>query len=239
MKYGKRERCLNQYGTAVFDRVCRAFVELNLGSTHGAPSESDVAPVSLQSRTYSIRFSKWIVRSLNQDLIFLQEFIFVENVCNPVGKGHFPVHGPLACRIAPSCVSSIGRTESTFLSEGLSLTCGVILYRQYRHESSQMGILFLQWNLANSIWNKVGSTDVIACDSNPCTPPHFFCFSVCNAAIISCHPSPPTPPSPLTQPLWSRRLPGSTPRHFYFSLRPNNHHYHLNCHCISNVKYMK
>ena len=26
------------------------------GSTHGAPSESDVAPVSLQSRTYSIRF---------------------------------------------------------------------------------------------------------------------------------------------------------------------------------------
>ena len=39
-----------------FDRVCRTFVELNLGSTHGTPSESDVAPVSLQSRTYSVRF---------------------------------------------------------------------------------------------------------------------------------------------------------------------------------------
>ena len=38
-----------------FDRVCRNFVKLDLliGSTHGAPSESDVAPVSLQSRTYS------------------------------------------------------------------------------------------------------------------------------------------------------------------------------------------
>ena len=32
-----------------FDRVCRTFVELNLGSTQGTPSESDVAPVSLQS----------------------------------------------------------------------------------------------------------------------------------------------------------------------------------------------
>ena len=55
-----KERRLNQFGTAVlvwcgksvkFDRVCRTFVELNLGSTHGTPSESDVAPVSLQSRT--------------------------------------------------------------------------------------------------------------------------------------------------------------------------------------------
>ena len=36
--------------------LCRTFVELNLDSTHGAPSESDVAPVSLQSRTYSVRF---------------------------------------------------------------------------------------------------------------------------------------------------------------------------------------
>ena len=54
-----------RFGTAVlvwcgksvkFDRVCRTFVELNLGSTHGTPSESDVAPVSLQSRTYSVRF---------------------------------------------------------------------------------------------------------------------------------------------------------------------------------------
>ena len=32
-----------------FDRVCRTFVELYLGSTHGTPSESDVAPVSLHS----------------------------------------------------------------------------------------------------------------------------------------------------------------------------------------------
>ena len=54
-----RERC--QLGTVVlvwcgktvkFDRVCGTFVELNLGSTHGALSESNVAPVSLQSRTY-------------------------------------------------------------------------------------------------------------------------------------------------------------------------------------------
>ena len=40
-------RCLNQFGTAVlvwgkrvmFDRICRTFVKLNLGSTHDAPSE--------------------------------------------------------------------------------------------------------------------------------------------------------------------------------------------------------
>ena len=32
-------------------------VELNLGSTHAAPSEGDVTPVSIQSRTYSVRFS--------------------------------------------------------------------------------------------------------------------------------------------------------------------------------------
>ena len=59
-----KERRLNQFGTAFlvwrgksvkFDRVCRTFVELNLGSTHGTPSESDVALVSLQSRTlYSV-----------------------------------------------------------------------------------------------------------------------------------------------------------------------------------------
>ena len=57
-----KERRLNQFGTAVlvwcgksvkFDRVCRTFVELNLGSTHDTPSESDVAPESLPSRTYS------------------------------------------------------------------------------------------------------------------------------------------------------------------------------------------
>ena len=53
-----KERRLNQFGTEVFvwcgksvkfDRVCRTFVELNLAWTHSAPSESDVAPVSLQS----------------------------------------------------------------------------------------------------------------------------------------------------------------------------------------------
>ena len=72
-----KERRLNQFGTAVlvwcgksvkFDRVCRTFVELNLGSTHGAPSESDVVPVSLQSWTYSVRFGTWKVRLLNQAL---------------------------------------------------------------------------------------------------------------------------------------------------------------------------
>ena len=60
-----KEWRLNQLGTAVlvwrgksikFDRVCRTFVKLNIGSTHSVPSESDVAPVSLQSQTYSIRF---------------------------------------------------------------------------------------------------------------------------------------------------------------------------------------
>ena len=60
-----KERRLNQFGTALLvwcgksvklDRVCRTFVELNLGSTHGTPSESDVAPVSPQSRTSSVRF---------------------------------------------------------------------------------------------------------------------------------------------------------------------------------------
>ena len=60
-----KEQCLNQLGTAVlvwcsktvkFDRACQTFVELNLGSTHGAQSESDDAPVLLQSQTYSVRF---------------------------------------------------------------------------------------------------------------------------------------------------------------------------------------
>ena len=60
-----KEWCLNQFGAAVlvwcgkrvkFNRVCRTFVELNLGLTHGVRSQSDVAPVSLQSQTYSIRF---------------------------------------------------------------------------------------------------------------------------------------------------------------------------------------
>ena len=39
-----------------FDRVGRAFVELNIGSTHGVPSESDVATVSLPSSTYAIEY---------------------------------------------------------------------------------------------------------------------------------------------------------------------------------------
>ena len=60
-----KERRLNQFGTAVlvwcgksvkFDSFCRTFVELKVGSNHGTPSESDVAPVSLQSRTYSVTF---------------------------------------------------------------------------------------------------------------------------------------------------------------------------------------
>ena len=68
-----KERRLNQFGTAFlvwcgksvkFDRVCRTFVELNLGSTHGTP-------VSLQSQTYSVRFGTWKVRRLNQALLGL------------------------------------------------------------------------------------------------------------------------------------------------------------------------
>ena len=59
-----KERRLNQFSTAVLvwcGKYAKALsstesVELNLGSTHGTPSESDVAPVSLQSRTYSVRF---------------------------------------------------------------------------------------------------------------------------------------------------------------------------------------
>ena len=73
-----KEQRLNQLGTAVlvwcgkrvkFDRVCRTFIELNLGSTHGTLSESNVASVSLQSRTYSVRFGTWKVRRLNQALL--------------------------------------------------------------------------------------------------------------------------------------------------------------------------
>ena len=53
--YGKRAESKSiWYGSfslvqQKFDRVCRTFVELYLGSTHGTPSESDVAPVSLHS----------------------------------------------------------------------------------------------------------------------------------------------------------------------------------------------
>ena len=51
-----KERSLNQFGTAVLvwcgkssTESVEPFVELYLGSTHGTPSESDVAPVSLHS----------------------------------------------------------------------------------------------------------------------------------------------------------------------------------------------
>ena len=55
INYGKRAACESiWYGSLVWcgksvksDRVCRTFVELNLGSTYGAPPESDVSPVSL------------------------------------------------------------------------------------------------------------------------------------------------------------------------------------------------
>ena len=67
IKYRKRAASESiWYGIVWCGRVCRTFVELNLGSTHGTPSESDVAPVSLQSRTYSVRFGTWKVRRLNQ-----------------------------------------------------------------------------------------------------------------------------------------------------------------------------
>ena len=52
-----------------FDRVCQTFVELNLNSTHGVPSESDVVPVLLENRTYSVRFGTLKVRRLNQALL--------------------------------------------------------------------------------------------------------------------------------------------------------------------------
>ena len=51
-----------------FNSVCQSIVELNLGSTHSGSSESDVAPVSLQSPTYPVRFGWWKVRRLNQVL---------------------------------------------------------------------------------------------------------------------------------------------------------------------------
>ena len=38
----------------MFDRVCQTFDEFYLGTTHSAPSVSDVAPVSLQSRTLQL-----------------------------------------------------------------------------------------------------------------------------------------------------------------------------------------
>lgn len=56
-----KERQLNQFVTAVlvwcgkrveFDSVSKPFVELKLGSTYCALSESDVVPVLLQSRPH-------------------------------------------------------------------------------------------------------------------------------------------------------------------------------------------
>ena len=50
----------------LIESVDWTFIKFNLGSTHGALFESYVAPVSLQSRTNSVRFGKWKVRRLNQ-----------------------------------------------------------------------------------------------------------------------------------------------------------------------------
>ena len=47
-----KERCLNQFGTAVLvwcGKSSTESVKLYLSSTHGTPSKSDVAPVSLHS----------------------------------------------------------------------------------------------------------------------------------------------------------------------------------------------
>ena len=47
-----KERCLNQFGTAVLvwcGKSSTESVKLYLSSTHGTPSESDVAPASLHS----------------------------------------------------------------------------------------------------------------------------------------------------------------------------------------------
>ena len=67
-----KARHLSQFGTAVlvwcdksvkFDRVCRTFVELNLGSTHGAPSESDVTPMS-----HVLPWKVWRLNQASNDL---------------------------------------------------------------------------------------------------------------------------------------------------------------------------
>ena len=52
-----KERRLNQLGTAVLVRCGKRStdsVELHLGSTHGEPSESDVAPVSLKVELFQL-----------------------------------------------------------------------------------------------------------------------------------------------------------------------------------------
>ena len=60
-----KKRRMNQFGRTVlvwcgksvkYDRVCQTFVKLNLGLTHGTPSESDFMPVSLQGQAYSVTF---------------------------------------------------------------------------------------------------------------------------------------------------------------------------------------
>ena len=99
-KYGKRVVSENKINLALqfqfgfcksvkFNRVCQTFVELNLGSTHGTPSESDVAPVLLQSRTYSVRFGTWKVRPLNQALFFLG-FFYHWSTCPALQDFHLP-----------------------------------------------------------------------------------------------------------------------------------------------------
>ena len=49
-----KKRRMNQFGTMVLV-WCGKSVTYNMA--HGTPSESDVAPVSLQGQTYSVRFS--------------------------------------------------------------------------------------------------------------------------------------------------------------------------------------
>ena len=76
IKYGKRVASeLIWYGSfslvqqsVKFDSDCQSVVELNLGSTQSGSSESDFAPVLLQSPTYPVRFGSWKVRRLNQVL---------------------------------------------------------------------------------------------------------------------------------------------------------------------------
>ena len=63
-----KEWHLNQFwcGKSLKFNSLSNFVKLNLCLTHGGSSESDVAPVLLQRRTYSIRFGTWKVWHLNQ-----------------------------------------------------------------------------------------------------------------------------------------------------------------------------
>ena len=73
-----KERSLNHFGTAVlvwcgksvkFGRVCRTFVELNLGLTHGTPSESDVSSDSGHWGTQRMPPPRYCFGLLFSDLI--------------------------------------------------------------------------------------------------------------------------------------------------------------------------